>query len=307
MYKFIRYFNQNREKIVRIIIIILFGLLLIQFFNYRAANNNRYTNQNISNQGQEIEATVPNNINTNSAIAGSAGVTASKTEAEVIKQFIEYCNDGNVGEAYNMLSVECKEILYPTLESFKQNYYGDNFENSKSYNIQNWIGLIYKIDLKQNILHTGNPTSESKQDFITVFYQNNEYKLNINNYIRRTNLNTNDIIENIDIKIKYKDTFMNYETYTLVIKNDNNTDIYLDNLENTSTMYIVDENNVKHMAYSHETSKEQLQIFAHSQKEIQIKFSNSYISGREITKMIFENVIFDETKNESKEILINLK
>jgi len=83
--------------------------------------------------------------------------------------------------------------------------------------------------------------------------------------------------------------------------------IYLDNLENTSTMYIVDENNVKHMAYSHETSKEQLQIFAHSQKEIQIKFSNSYISGREILKMTFENVIFDETKNECKQISIKLK
>jgi len=100
---------------------------------------------------------------------------------------------------------------------------------------------------------------------------------------------------------------MNYETYTLEIKNDNNKDIYLDNLENTSTMYIVDENNVKHMAYSHETSKEQLQIFAHSQKEIQIKFSNSYISGREILKMTFENVIFDETKNECKQISIKLK
>jgi len=306
MYKFIRYFNQNREKIVRIIIIIIFGLLLIQFFNYRAANNSSYTNQNISNQGQKIDA-IPKNINTNSVIAGNSGVTASKTEAEVIKQFIEYCNNGNISDAYNMISQECKEILYPTLESFKQNYYSDNFENSKNYNIQNWIGSIYKVDLKQNILHTGKPTSETKQDFITVVYQNNQYKLNINNYISRTNLNIHDIIENIEIKIKHKDTFMNYETYTLEIKNDNNKDIYLDNLENTSTMYIVDENNVKHMAYSHETSKEQLQIFAHSQKEIQIKFSNSYISGREILKMTFENVIFDETKNECKQISIKLK
>lgn len=304
MYKFIRYFNQNRGKIIRIMVLILFGLIVLQFFNMMAADNNDYMSHNLQNQ--ESENTSTSNINTNSVISGSGTSVTYIEETDVITQFIQYCNESNVIEAYNMLSEDCQKNIYPTLESFTQNYYENNFQSSKIYNIQRWSGSIYKVDLKENILQTGKLTDESKQDFITVVSQDGKDKLNINNYIGRINLNIQKSVENIDIKVVKKDTFINQEIYTFEIKNGNEKDVYLDDLENASKIYLVDENDVKHVANLHEISKEELHIYPHSSKTIKITFSNRYISGRDISKIIFEKVIIDNTKNERQNISINL-
>lgn len=298
MYKFIRYFNQNRKKIIRIIVVIVFGFILLQFINRQVANKSTNNNSYLNNN-----TTVKNNININSAIGGGSSVVASKTEINVIEQFIQYCNTGKTNEAYNLLSNECKENMYPTLEYFIQNYYKGNFETSKNYNIQSWIGSIYKVDLKENILHTGIAKTSTKQDYITIVYKDGEYKLNINNYIGRTELNKQTSVDNLEIKIVYKDTYMNYETYTFEIKNNGDTNIYLDDLTKTDKMYIVDENKVKHVAYSHEIAKEQLHIYPYVKSKVQIKFSNSYVAKREYPKIVFENAIFNDTV---KEISVNL-
>ena len=100
---------------------------------------------------------------------------------------------------------------------------------------------------------------------------------------------------------------MNYETYIFEVENKNEKNIYLDNLEKSSTTYIVDENDVKHTAYLNELGEELLHIYPYSKNEIQITFSNNYISGRDYSKIVFENVILDETNNESKKISINLQ
>lgn len=303
MNNFRRYFNQNREKIVRITVIILFGLAVLYFFNSIAADNNGYIDQGATNIQKENSS--PNNINTNSALnIGSSSTSSSSntsytTETDTITKFIQYCNEANTSAAYNMLSNECKENIYPTLENFIKNYYNNNFESNKIYNIQRWTGSIYKIDLKENMLQTGKLTSESKQDYMTVVYQNGEYKLNINNYIGKTNLNVEQTVENLNIKILHKDTYMDYETYTFEIKNNTNTEIYLDNLEKTSTIYLVDENEVKHVAHTHKIAKEELHIYGYSNKTIQITFSNRYISGRENSRIVFGNVIIGEEKNKN--------
>ncbi|MBQ2835439.1 MAG: hypothetical protein IJE68_01195 [Clostridia bacterium] len=303
MNKIIRYYNQNRRKIFSIIIVIASALFLLYFINYMVAKDN--INQNtVSTENQTV---IKNNININSAIGGGNGGTIAVKESDIIEQFIKYCNEGQTVAAYNMLSYQCKEIAYPKLESFINNYYNNNFDGNKSYNIQRWSGSTYKVDLKENILHTGNITVAAKQDFITVINEEEEYKLNINSFIGRTNLNKEENMDNISIKVAYKNTYMNDETYTLEVENKSSKDIYLDNLEKTSTIYIVDENDVKHTAYINEIAKEQLHIYPYAKNQVQIKFSNSYVTGREFTEIVFENVMFDDTNNESEKISINLK
>lgn len=292
MNKLRRYFNQNREKIIRIAVVILFGLGLLYFVNGMVAKKNNYINQGTTNIQNENSNS--NNINTNSALnigsSSNSKDTSYTTETDTIAKFIQYCNEENVSAAYDMLSKECKENIYPTLENFVKNYYNNNFETNKIYNIQRWAGSIYKVDLKENMLQTGKLTSEAKQDYITIVSQNSENKLNINNYIGRTNINAEKTEENIKIEVLYKDTYMDYETYTFQIKNNSGKDIYLDNLEETSTIYLVDENEMKHTAHTHKIAKEELHIYGHSSKTIQITFSNRYISGRENSRIVFENV-----------------
>ena len=307
MNKIIRYFNQNRRKIYTIIVIVAFGYFLLQFANYMAANSyNNIEPNKVVNQNENI-IVGQDNINIDSAITGTTGGTTAKKETEVIQQFIQYCNEGKTTEAYNMLSNECKENIYPKLDNFIKDYYKNNFNESKSFNIQRWTGSIYKVDLKENMLHTGKISTENKQDVMTVVYDEGTYKLNINSFIRRTQLNKLTKIEDISIKILYKDTYMNYETYIFEVENKSGKNIYLDNLEKSSTTYIVDENDVKHTANLNELGQEQLQIYPYSKNEIQITFSNSYISGRDYSKIVFENVILDEANNESKKISINLQ
>lgn len=303
MYKLIRYFNQNRKKILNIIVVIAFGLILLQFINRQAANNNGNINKNAITQNN---TTVNNNINTNSAIGGGTSNVTSKNDTDLIEQFIQYCNDAKINEAYNILSNECKENMYPTLQYFIQNYYNGNFATNKIYNIQSWIGSIYKVDLKENMLHTGNASVSSKQDYITVVYEEGQYKLNINNYIGRTSLNKQANIENLELKVIHKDSYMDYEIYTFEIKNNNDTHVYLDDLTKTDTVYITDKNNIKHVAYSHELAEEDLHIYPHSEKQIQIKFSNKHITGREYLKIVFENVVLDKATNKLTEISVNL-
>lgn len=310
MNKFISFFNQNKERIIKEIAIVVFGLLLLYFFNSLAAKENNYENQGTANI--QNESARPNNIETNSALnMGSNSISNSNsnvssyiTEVDIIENFIKNCNEANTTDAYNMISNECKEIMYPTLETFIKNYYNNNFESNKIYNIQRWTGSIYKVDLKENMLQTGKLTSKSKQDYITVIDQNGELKLNINNYIGKTNLNIEKTIEDLRIKILCKNTYMDYETYTFEIKNNSNTDIYLDNLENTSTIYLVDENDVKHTAHVHKIAKEDLHIYGYSNKTMQITFSNRYISGREYSKIIFENVV--KKDGNSQKIILEL-
>ena len=308
MYKFIRYFNQNRKKIFRVIIFIAFILLVIQFFNYKAATDDVNTNPNTSNQ--TTNTNTPSNINTNSALSGNTGNTFSsqfKEQTDIITQFIENCNNANTEVAYNMLSQDCKENMYPTLESFIENYYKSNFQSNKIYNIQRWTGSMYKVELKENMLQTGKLSAENKQDFITIVYESDEEKLNINNYIGRTNFNKQTLSGNLEINVLYKDTYMNYETYTLKITNNGNTHIYLDNLENASTIYLVDENGVKHVAYIHELSKEQLHIYPYTTKQIQIKFSNGYVAGRSFSEIVLENVNLNLNIEEQTQMYIKLK
>lgn len=306
MNKLRRYFNQNREKIVRIVVPIVFGLFLLYFANGMVANKNKYINQGTTNLQNENSNS--SNINTNSALnigsSSNSKDTSYTKDTDIITKFIEYCNEANTTAAYNMLSNECKENIYPTLDNFVTNYHKNNFESNKIFNIQRWTGSIYKVDLKENLLQTGKLTSEAKQDYMTIVSQNGEYKLNINNYIGRTNMNKEKTEGNLKIEILYKDTYMDYETYTFQIKNSSGKEIYLDNLEETSTIYLVDENQIKHTAYTHKIAKEELHIYGHSSKTIQITFSNRYISGRENSKIVFGNVIMDNEKN--KNIAINI-
>lgn len=304
MYKFIRYFNQNREKIIKIFVAIIFGLVLLYVINMMVAEKNNYNNINYNQSQQQSSNNVDNNINTNSAITGSEGGSFYKEQTNIITKFIQYCNEGNVIDAYNLLSKDCKESMYPTLENFNETYYKNNFQTSKSYNIQRWSGSTYKVDLKENALHTGKLTNESKQDFITIVNDNQENKLNINEYIGRSKLNKQANLENIDIKIVEKDVFMNQEKYTFEIQNNSQYDLYLDDLSKTSTIYIVDENGVKHVAYAHEIAKENLHIYPYSNKTIKITFSNRYITGRELSEIVFKNAIIGD--KESKTISISL-
>ena len=305
MYKLIRFYNQNRGKIIKIILIIVFVIAIIQLLNFftKQDNKNKTTNNNVNINNSTYSKEV---VTDKSAITGET-ISESKLKkaSEIINDFLNYCNDGNYNEAYDVLTDECKDEMYPTIDDFKKIYYDNTFGGEKkSFTIENWMDNTYHVNISENSLATGKISEDNtKQDYITVIEKDKTYKLNINNYIGRKSLNKVTEIKKIKFTIQSVDTYMDYQTYNIQVENNTDNTILLDTGENTKSLYLLDSNRMKYYFYNNELIKEKLKIQGKYITTIKIKFNNSYSSSRTIKKMIFSNVILnyeDYNKTEDK-------
>ena len=296
MYKLIRFFNQNRKRIIRIILIIVFLLVLIQLLNYFAKNKNDDNNM----QKNDIE--INNFINKQELVSDKSAISGKsisqnklENDTNVINEFLNYCNKGNIESAYELLTNECKEEMFPTIESFKNIYYKNIFnEESKSYTIENWVGDVYQVSITGDILSTGKIDSvNSKQDYMTIVKNDNQYKLNINNYIGRTILNKEKEDKGLKIKIKSVDTYMDYEIYNIYVENNSNDDILLDTGDDSKSIYLQDSKDVKYYFYNNEIIQSKMKVESKYKKDLQIKFSNSFSSNRSIKNIIFSKMVLN--------------
>lgn len=289
MQRIIGFYNRNRKGIWLTAIIIAFLLIILYLINNFAVKDS-----NIKEINQEDMATGNEDIVISSNESAITGENISslklKEEKEYIVKFIEKCNDGNVEEAYNMLTEECKEEMFSTVEDFKTYYYANIFGGERvSFEIQNWVDNIYKVDIIPDMLSTGKTNNINKQDYITLKKVNNEYRLNINNYIGRTEIKREKEEDNVKITVNYKDVYMEYETYNITIENRSERDIRLDSLNNVDSIYLEDKNEIKYPAYNHEITKDMMEINSGNSKTIEIKFYNRFSSERDINKLIFSN------------------
>lgn len=304
MYKLMRFYNQNKGKIWTIILIIVFILGIIQLLNYFAKTNVTSKKvESIATNNTEINQEV---VSDKSAISGqNVSSTKLKKDTDIINEFVKYCNDGNINSAYNLLTEECKEEMFPTIEDFNSIYYSKLFDSYKTHTIENWIGNTYKINLTGDILSTGDLSSnESKQDYITVVKEDGESKLNINNYIGRNNLNKTIEYKDVKATVTRIDTYMDYEVYNLSIQNNSENDILLDTSNDTKSVYLLDGKEMKYYFYSNEIVENRLIVKSKFTNDIQIKFSNSYSSSRRIDSLVFSKFVlnYDEYKDlENKE------
>ncbi len=304
MYKLIRFYNQNRRKILMTILIIVFILGMIKLVNYFSKTNiNNNAEQNIVAKNTEVNQGLVSN---KSAIYGQ-NVSSKKLENDVdlINEFINYCNEGNINSAYELLTNNCKENMFPMVEDFNNIYYSKLFDEKKSSTIENWVGDTYQVRFTGDILSTGDlSNNETKQDYITVVKEDGENKLNINSYIGRTTSNKTTEYKNIKVTVTSIDTYMDYEIYNLSIKNNSDNTILLDTSDDTKSIYLLDSKGVKYYSYSAEVVENVLLIQSEFQNDLKIKFTNSYSSSREIDSLVFSKLVlnYDEYKDlENKE------
>lgn len=301
MYKLIRFYNQNRKKILKIILIIVFIIGIIQLLNYFAKNNkgNDINKNNTINENTNIRQEV---ISNKSAVSGDTVSNIKlNNDTEVINQFVKYCNEQNINAAYELLSSDCKQEMFPALIDFNNIYYSKLFNgDKKTYTVENWSGSIYQVRFTGDILSTGDLTNnETKQDYITIVRENGENKLNINNYIGKQTSSRATEYKDIKISVTSIDTYMDYEIYNLSIQNNSENDILLDTSDDTKSVYLLDSKNMKYYFYSNEIIQNKLLIESKFTRSIQIKFTNSYSSSRNIKKLVFSKLVlnYDEYKN----------
>ena len=175
---------ENRYQILIVIIAIILILCLIQVLNNIVKQNNQQTKTNsIQSSSYEPQETV---------ILGE-DITEEQQEnnTQIMDKFIQFCNAKDIENAYNLLTDECKEVLFQSnIENFNKNYIEKIFTTPKIYNMQSWINGYsdtYKVRILDDILSTGN-TGNVVEEYYTIVKQNGEYKLNLNSYIGRENI-----------------------------------------------------------------------------------------------------------------------
>lgn len=302
-----RIINQNSTKIIIGIIVIVFLIAITQLLNYIAKESSK-NKKNMENLEQNTKTSTDQSLYPAISQDKNDDMQETGNYKEFIEKFMKLCNEGNPEQAYSLISDDCKEVFYKDYTLFFNNYYKKNFNSKKSYSIQNWIDNIFKVDIKEDILSTGGTALNNIQDFISVIKENNEYKLNINSYIGREEINAETKQEDITFRVIKKDSYMKYEKYYLEIKNNGNKDILLDDLTNSTTLYLLDENDVKYPVTNDELTKEQLYIRSGVTMKMSIKFTNAYTQGRELKNIVFSKaaVINDDGTSEEREYKVNL-
>lgn len=290
MNRFIRWYNKNRKAFWLIVVISIIVISIPKILNQYAKNNKKNVSSSINNNTTTYD-------NKKYSIISEETIEENKSTefSNIINEFIEFCNNKNTEKAYELISNECKEKIYPTIDDFINNYYNKIFKNKKTYSIQLWVSkgshYTYKVNLKEDILASGNVDSVSIEDYYTIIDEDNAYRLNINSYIGNEEIEKFKELEEVKITILSKDIFMEHEIYNIEIENKTRNSILLDLLEKTGNMYLEDEDNFHYDAYNHEKVKEELRV--KGKKKISIKFNKKYSTEREITEIVFSDIILD--------------
>ncbi len=307
MNRFIRYWNQNRFKIIITLIIVVFIWLLIYIIN-------------------SILANVPQeSINTNVTIQDSSKPTESVITGEempeetvnentnLIQKFVSLCNQKNYNEAYNLLSTYCKEEVFPTIDDFKRDYVDKIFTSNKTYTLELWFDTntvcTYRIIyIEDNILSSGKiDTMNNKEDYITVVKENNEKKLNLNGFITKGEIGNTSIQNNIEITVNNKLTYRSYEQYNITIKNNTNSTIRISDGQDGNEICLIDSNEVEYDSAINEISISDLIIEPDTTKNLSIKFYKIYNLYRTINKIRFKNINTDINNTIPNVISIDIK
>lgn len=284
----------NRYKIIALIIAIILVFAVI-----RILNENAKESVGASSRRPDYEGT--NNMSKTTktpekTVISGSNVSSKQQEenTKVIDNFINFCNEKNFEQSYNLLSDECKDaVFFNDIQNFKNNYVNKVFVGKKSYNMQSWIkntSCTYKIEIVDDIISTGNVSNlQNKfQDYYTIDATG---KLNINGYIGRQQINKSSENEAVKITVIQKDIFKEYETYKIKVENNTQNTILLDTRTNTDTVYLNSSDNKKFNAFMYEVIDTKLEIEAGRSKEIDIRFNKVYANSTLMSQIVFEDII----------------
>ena len=289
--KLIRYYNQNRRMIWRIIGICVFIIIIIQLANYFAGLSLKRNSEKSTNNTNEI-------LQTESIISDTEiSEQTAEQNNQVIDEFVKYCNEGKIEDAYNLLTDDCKNALYKSIDEFREYYYNVIFATEKIYTKENWYSnnssVTYRITYTNNILADGGVKSEeSFGDYITVIKDNNQYKLNIGQFIDLEEINKSFEDDNIKIEIISKQIFRTYEIYKIKFynKTQDTINLYDTGINSDSKWYITDENSTESNAAISEVPGSYLNVEAQRNQTLDVKFIKTYNPDKMTNKITFENI-----------------
>lgn len=174
MNKLIRMFNQNRRAVIVIIFIIALIIIIIQTLNsIIEEKNDEVSRNNLNNTNSSTNENSTTISKNNVSVITEEEVKSNISDTKIIEEFVEYCNKKDTEKAYNMLTDDCKNLMFQNINKFKTGYIDRIFYIDRLYTLENWFQTTnlntYYIKYIEDILSTGNATSNNNiGDYITV-------------------------------------------------------------------------------------------------------------------------------------------
>lgn len=302
----IRFYNLNKGKIWRIIIIVVAIILLIQVLNSIAKKSREESSNVVNDETSNKSQTSSKSPNVMQTQVSTGGSDVSKSDARnnqmLIANFVSYCNNKSITDAYNMLSEECKKELFSTEEEFNNKYLKKIFTNKKDYNIEAWkntsVGVTYRVTYVDDILSTGK-VGTNTEDYITV---DGNGKLNIFRFIGSEKLNKSASNDIATIQILDKAVYDDYEKYSIRVTNNTKNTIMINRKEDNDGIYTVySGSSEKYSAFISEIYEQNLTIEANQTKYLSIRINKLYTGDSAVKKMVFSDIIKNKKEFEKYE------
>ena len=160
------FFIDHGRQIVVIVAVIAGIILAIQGLDYYYKTKNTNNNVTIS---EESKTTLPN-----------IDIEKNKENKKIINQFVNYCNDGNIEEAYKMISTNCKIEKFKDINTFKKNYIEKVFKIKQDIQISRMQDASYEITYTDDALLSGGKGKNEKKDYVYIISENDGDKISIN-------------------------------------------------------------------------------------------------------------------------------
>lgn len=306
--------EKHKRKIyilLGIIAIILFFVILFQnYFSVLSDNKNKSDDLQSSYQP------------TKTVIDGSDVKTENhEKNANTIDEFMKYCNEKNIESAYGMLTDECKNNIYPTIDRFNKLFFSSVFSKNREYNIQSWINnskyTTYRLRITDNILATGNYDSSVKYEtYITTYKNENSNKISLGDYMYTNYPNKQTKTDILEATIIKQNIYISDEEYEIKIKNISDKTVLLDNLNDSFSIRLVTTDGNAYELYKDKLFVSNMQIEPEETRTIKLKFqksasidkNSSYIRMKKIIKDYNAYNTNPESYNEERaEIDIKIK
>lgn len=314
MNKLIRFYNQNRALVISIIFCIVLILIIIQVLNSFVKegieeNKNRTIIENEESTKDNTDEIKASNV---SAITGEE-VKNNESNLELIKEFVENCNNGKIENAYNLLSADCKALLYPTLERFKIDYIDRIFYMNRIYSLENWYTTsafdTYYIKYTEDVLATGNTNSrDNYNEYITIINYTNGKYINVGNYVGTQRINMSKEENGIKVQVNKMHMYIDYTILDITVDNSTLNTLCIDTKEKLNTTFIYDRNDVRYTAFLNEIADVELQIKGKQNKNLEIKFNKRYNpESRDIIGFTLKDIVLNYGQENSKKMSFDIQ
>ncbi len=271
------FWRKNKTKII----IALLIWLVIVIINYILKNIN-------------VEITPKTTYEPHTAIMDDSNVPEKLQNPieELISKYINYCNNKEYENAYNMLSYDCKNQLYPNIEDFKT-YIDSVFDEKKAYYIQDYSNekdtYIYSVCIFEDMLATGLTGSEVEyyEEKFVIRNNNGNLELSIREYIGKQDVQN--VYEDEYMKISIENMVQTYENqvYTVKITNRCEYPIVLANGSEAKEILLGLKNESRNVK---DLPRGGIVIYENQTKTYELKFTKFFDENETAQKLIFNAV-----------------